>query len=93
MLYNPKTVKLLTFYDKIPSFFDGSDTPRDYLERCIENIEDIINDIDQAIDKAKIPSIPGIIGIHLSAFAAVIEKRESTWTSLPLCSCPCLNSP
>ena len=40
MLYDPKTVKLLTFYDKIPSFFDGSDTPRDYLERCIENIED-----------------------------------------------------
>ena len=37
--YDPKTVKLLTFYDAVPAFLDGTDTPRDYLERCIETIE------------------------------------------------------
>lgn len=37
--YDPKTDKLLTFHDAVPAFLDGSDTPRDYLERCIETIE------------------------------------------------------
>ena len=37
--YDPKTVKLLTFYDAVPAFLEGTDTPRDYLERCIETIE------------------------------------------------------
>ncbi|MHA1108774.1 MAG: amidase [Alphaproteobacteria bacterium] len=37
--YDPKTVKLLSFHDAIAKFLDGSDTPRAYLERCIETIE------------------------------------------------------
>ena len=37
--YDPSSSKLLTFYDKVPSFVDGSDTPRAYLERCLETIE------------------------------------------------------
>ena len=37
--YDPSSSKLLSFYDKIPSFVDGTDTPRAYLERCIETIE------------------------------------------------------
>ena len=36
--YDPKTVKLLSFSDAVPAFVDGSDTPRAYLERCIETI-------------------------------------------------------
>ena len=32
--YDPKTVKLLSWHDHVPEFLDGSDTPRDYLERC-----------------------------------------------------------
>ncbi len=36
--YDPKTVKLLTFHDAIAAFQDGADTPRDYLERCLETI-------------------------------------------------------
>jgi Asp-tRNA(Asn)/Glu-tRNA(Gln) amidotransferase A subunit family amidase len=36
--YDPASSKLLTFYDKIPAFLDGSDTPRAYLERCLETI-------------------------------------------------------
>ena len=37
--YDPRLFKTLTFYDAVPSFLDGKDTPRAYLERCIDTIE------------------------------------------------------
>ena len=37
--YDPRTVTLLSFSDAVPGFADGTDTPRAYLERCIETIE------------------------------------------------------
>ena len=37
--YDPGTVTLLSFSNAVPAFLDGSDTPRDYLERCIGTIE------------------------------------------------------
>jgi Asp-tRNA(Asn)/Glu-tRNA(Gln) amidotransferase A subunit family amidase len=37
--YDPKTYRLLSFHDHVAKFRDGSDTPRAYLERCIETIE------------------------------------------------------
>lgn len=37
--YDPKAVKLLSWHNHVPQFLDGSDTPRDYLERCLETIE------------------------------------------------------
>lgn len=36
--YDPKTVSLRTFYDRLPAFEDGTDTPRAYLERCLETV-------------------------------------------------------
>ncbi len=39
--YDPKTYELLSFYDHVPKFLDGSDTPRAYLERCIERIDEV----------------------------------------------------
>ena len=36
--YDPRTFKALSFHDIVPRFRDGSDTPRDYLERCLETI-------------------------------------------------------
>ena len=36
--YDPRTTRLLTFHDAVPRFKDGSDTPRAYLERCLETI-------------------------------------------------------
>ena len=36
--YDPRAFKALSFYDAIPRFRDGSDTPRAYLERCLETI-------------------------------------------------------
>lgn len=40
MSYDPATHRPLTFYDAIPVFLAGRDTPRDYLERCIAHIEE-----------------------------------------------------
>ena len=36
--YDPKIWRLKTFFDAVPGFLDGSDTPRAYLERCLEDI-------------------------------------------------------
>ena len=36
--YDPRNPALRTFHDAIPAFLDGTDTPRDYLERCLEAI-------------------------------------------------------
>jgi Asp-tRNA(Asn)/Glu-tRNA(Gln) amidotransferase A subunit family amidase len=38
--YAPDQFKHLTFHDAVPRFLDGSDTPRAYLERCLEIIAD-----------------------------------------------------
>jgi Asp-tRNA(Asn)/Glu-tRNA(Gln) amidotransferase A subunit family amidase len=37
--YNPKASGVITWHDAIPSFLDGSDTPRAYLERCLATID------------------------------------------------------
>ena len=37
--YDPRTHSPITFHDRIPAFRDGSDTPRAFLERCIEAVE------------------------------------------------------
>jgi hypothetical protein len=36
--YDPRAFKALIFHDCTPRFRDGSDTPRAYLERCLETI-------------------------------------------------------
>ncbi len=36
--YDPTIWRLRTFHDAVAGFHDGSDTPRDYLERCLADI-------------------------------------------------------
>ena len=36
--YDPREFRPLTFHDAVAQFQDGSDTPRAYLERCLETI-------------------------------------------------------
>ena len=36
--YDPRTFRALTFHDAVPRFRDGGDSPRAYLERCLETI-------------------------------------------------------
>src|SRR5262249_28757291 len=38
--YDPREFKALTFHDAVRRFQDGSDTPRAYLERCLETISE-----------------------------------------------------
>jgi Asp-tRNA(Asn)/Glu-tRNA(Gln) amidotransferase A subunit family amidase len=38
--YDPREFKALTFHDATDGFHDGCDTPRAYLERCLETIEE-----------------------------------------------------
>lgn len=38
--YDPNSAKFLTFYDKISAFQEGADSPRDYLERCLETLSE-----------------------------------------------------
>jgi Asp-tRNA(Asn)/Glu-tRNA(Gln) amidotransferase A subunit family amidase len=40
MTYSPQRFEPLTFFDATPRFRDGGDTPRAYLERCLEVIAD-----------------------------------------------------
>ena len=37
--YEPHHYRLRTFYDVVPKFRDGSDSPTAYLERCLETID------------------------------------------------------
>jgi Asp-tRNA(Asn)/Glu-tRNA(Gln) amidotransferase A subunit family amidase len=37
--YDPSTHRMLSFHEAPAKFRDGSDTPRAYLERCVEQIE------------------------------------------------------
>ena len=37
--YEPDHCRLRTFYDVVAKFWDGSDTPTAYLERCLETID------------------------------------------------------
>ncbi len=36
--YSPREFKALSFHDAAPHFAEGADTPRAYLERCLEAI-------------------------------------------------------
>ena len=36
--YDPREFKALTFHDATAAFSDGADTPRAYLERCLETV-------------------------------------------------------
>ena len=38
--YDPREFRALTFHDRTPQFRDGTDSPRAYLERCIETIHE-----------------------------------------------------
>ena len=37
--YHPATHRMLSFHDAVSKFRDCTDTPRAYLERCIERID------------------------------------------------------
>ncbi len=59
--YDPRTTSLLSFHDAIPQFLDGSDTPRAYLERCLDTIE------------AREPDVKAFVCMNLEAARAAAD--------------------
>ena len=65
--YDPKTNRLLSFFDAVPGFRDGSDTPRAYLERCIDTIE------------ARAPEIQAFASIDLTAARHMADESMARY--------------
>ena len=64
--YNPKTFEGLTFHNAVAAFADGSDSPRDYLERCHATIAE------------KEPPIKALSAINEDAARAAADPAASS---------------
>ncbi len=67
--YDPRTFKALTFHDAAARFRDGSDTPRAYLERCLETIA------------AREPVVKAFAATNVAAARAAADLSSARWTS------------
>ena len=65
--YDPRTFKALTFYDVTPRFHDGSDTPRAYLERCLETIA------------AREPEVHAFVVLNEAGARAAADASTARW--------------
>src|SRR5918995_1214163 len=74
MLYDPREFKALTFHDATRRFRDGSDTPRAYLERCLETI-----------DKRE-PVVRAFVALNLAGARAAADASTARWKDGRPCS-------
>lgn len=65
--YDPRKFKPLTFHDATPRFRDGSDTPRAYLERCIETIA------------AREPVVKAFVVLNEAGARAAADASTARW--------------
>ncbi len=65
--YDPRTHGMLTFHDALPRFRDGSDTPRAYLERCIETV------------KAREPVVKAFASLNLDTAREAADASTKRW--------------
>ena len=65
--YDPREFKALTFHDATPRFRDGTDTPRDYLERCLENIA------------AREPVVKAFVTLNEEGARAAADASTARW--------------
>jgi Asp-tRNA(Asn)/Glu-tRNA(Gln) amidotransferase A subunit family amidase len=65
--YHPQQYKPLTFHDATPRFRDGSDTPRAYLERCLETIA------------AREPVVKAFTAINEAGARAAADASAGRW--------------
>ena len=75
--YDPRAPGLLTWHDARPGFHEGTDTPRAYLERCLETI---------AIRE------PEVRAFTATAFTVASPVAESKLHSRTLWSSPAVNT-
>ncbi len=65
--YDPNTFQALTFHDVTRRFAAGSDTPRDYLERCIATIEE------------REPVVQAFASLNLETARAASDESSKRW--------------
>jgi Asp-tRNA(Asn)/Glu-tRNA(Gln) amidotransferase A subunit family amidase len=65
--YDPREFRALTFYDATPRFREGSDTPRAYLERCIETIA------------AREPVVKAFVVLNEAGARAAADASTARW--------------
>ena len=67
MRYDPKTFRGLTFHDALPAFREGRDTPRAYLERCLEAIE------------AREPALQALVATDIEGAREAADASAERW--------------
>jgi Asp-tRNA(Asn)/Glu-tRNA(Gln) amidotransferase A subunit family amidase len=65
--YDPRTFKALTFHDAAQRFRDGGDTPRAYLERCLEAIA------------AREPTVKALAATNFDGARAAADQSSARW--------------
>lgn len=65
--YDPREFKALTFHDATRRFRDGTDTPRAYLERCLETIA------------RREPTVQAFVVLHEGGARAAADASSTRW--------------
>lgn len=65
--YDQKTFRALTWFDQVPKFRDGADTPRAYLERCLETIA------------AREPVVKALTAVNEAGARAAADASTARW--------------
>ncbi len=66
-MFDPRTFKSLTFHDATAAFADGSDTPRAYLDRCLETVA------------AREPVVKAFASLNEDAARAAADASTNRW--------------
>ena len=67
--YDPREFKALTFHDVAPHFRDGTDSPRAYLERCIQTIQE------------REPVVKAFVVLNEDGARAAADASSARWKS------------
>src|SRR5690606_25132110 len=65
--YDPREFRALTWHDALPRFRDGSDTPRKYLERCLDTIA------------AREPTVKAFVTLNEAGARAAADAASGRW--------------
>src|SRR5262249_6164637 len=65
--YDPREFRALTFHDAVRRFQDGSDTPRAFLERCLETIAE------------REPVVQAFVALNPSGARAAADESTKRW--------------
>src|SRR5690349_22034340 len=67
--YSPREFQALRWHDATPRFRDGGDTPRAYLERCLETIA------------AREPVVKAFAATNVDGARAAADESTARWKS------------